>query len=264
MLGTKGFGDVRVPILDGRRILVSGAAGGLGAALCVHLAKQGATLLATDVSSAKGEQLRSELRWAGLPSERLHYVQLDQSRADVVTSTLGLALEQFGRPDTVINNAAIYPRVAADDLTHEKFELVQSVNVGGAVAMVQVCLPGMREAGFGRIINIASITFDTGHRDLSAYVAAKGALIGLTRVWAREFGPSGITVNAVSPGAFPTDAERIHGDAAAYNQFVLDQQAVKRRGTAHDFAALVSFLVGPDAGFITGQTIRVDGGWMMA
>ena len=92
---------------------------------------------------------------------------------------------------------------------------------------------------------------------------SKGALIGLTRAWAREFGPYGITVNAVSPGAFPTDAEKIHPDPEGYTRFVLEHQAVKRRGRPGDIANALMFLASERSGFITGQTLNVDGGWVM-
>jgi NAD(P)-dependent dehydrogenase (short-subunit alcohol dehydrogenase family) len=250
--------------LDGRHVVVSGAAGGLGTGLCARLARDGARLLATDVSVQKGEALLAALAEAGVPEGRCNFIVLDQSDGDCVAATMAEAIARFGAPDALVNNAAVYPTMPTEELPYELFMQVQTVNVGGAVALLKSCLPGLKASGDGRVINISSITFDSGYRNLSAYVAAKGALIGLARVWARDLGPYGATVNAVSPGAFPTDAEKIHPDPDKYTQFVLDQQAVKRRGTSEDFAGLVAFLLGPDAGFISGQTIRVDGGWIMA
>jgi NAD(P)-dependent dehydrogenase (short-subunit alcohol dehydrogenase family) len=122
----------------------------------------------------------------------------------------------------------------------------------------------MTRAGGGAIINVASIVAHGGWSDLASYAATKGAAIALTRALARELGPSGIRVNAVSPGAFPTAAEQIHENPERYQQFVLDHQALKRRGTPDELAAVVSFLAGPDSSFVTGQTIEVNGGWVMA
>ena len=119
------------------------------------------------------------------------------------------------------------------------------------------------QRGWGRIVNIASVTFYGGWANLSPYVASKAALVGLTRAWAREFGGYGITVNAIAPGAFPTDAEKIHPDPEGYTRFVLDHQAVKRRGRPDDIAQALLFLTSDRAGFITGQTLNVDGGWVM-
>jgi 3-oxoacyl-[acyl-carrier protein] reductase len=121
----------------------------------------------------------------------------------------------------------------------------------------------MRAQGWGRVINVTSITLTGGWENLAPYVQSKGALLGLTRAWAREFGKWGITVNAIAPGAFPTDAEKIHPDPEAYVKFVMDHQAIKRRGTPHDIAATILFLASQSAGFITGQNIAVDGGWNM-
>jgi NAD(P)-dependent dehydrogenase (short-subunit alcohol dehydrogenase family) len=101
-----------------------------------------------------------------------------------------------------------------------------------------------------------------GMAELSAYVGSKGALIGMARVWARELGPFGITVNIVSPGAFQTAAETIHPDPEGYSRFVISQQAIKRRGDPVEFTKLVAFLLSDEAGFITGQNIRIDGGWV--
>ena len=103
-----------------------------------------------------------------------------------------------------------------------------------------------------------------GWANLASYVATKGAAAALTRALARELGPAGIRVNAVSPGAFPTAAEQIYDDPEAYSQHVIGQQSLKRRGTPDELAAVVSFLAGPDSSFVTGQTIEVNGGWVMS
>jgi 3-oxoacyl-[acyl-carrier protein] reductase len=168
-----------------------------------------------------------------------------------------------GGYDIVINNAAIYPAKPFEDFTVEEHQAVQRVNVDAGIVAVQVALPHMRAKQWGRIINVSSVTFYGGWALLSPYVASKAALVGLTRAWAREFGPYGVTVNAIAPGAFPTDAEKIHPDPEGYTRFVLDRQAVKRRGTPLDIANALSFLASDEAGFITGQTLNIDGGWVM-
>ena len=119
-------------------------------------------------------------------------------------------LAREGRFDVVINNAAIYPAKPFEEFSLEDYQRVQRVNVEAGVVCVRAALPGMRERGWGRIVNIASVTFYGGWANLYPYVASKAALVGLTRAWAREFGAYGITVNAIAPGAFPTDAEKIH------------------------------------------------------
>jgi NAD(P)-dependent dehydrogenase (short-subunit alcohol dehydrogenase family) len=120
----------------------------------------------------------------------------------------------------------------------------------------------MRARGGGKIVNISSVTFILGKWDrLLDYVSTKVAVVGFTRALARELGPENINVNCIAPGAFPTDAEKIHPDPEGYNRFVLENQSLKRRGTSNDIANAVLFLTSPMSDFITGQTLVVDGGW---
>ena len=140
---------------------------------------------------------------------------------------------------------------------------MQRVNADAALVCVQAALPFMKRRQTGRIINVLSITLHGGWADLLPYVTSKGALLGMTRALARELGRDGITVNAVSPGAFPTDAEKIHPDPEGYQRFVLDHQAIKRRGRPQDIADAMLFLASEQASFMTGQTLNVDGGWVM-
>ena len=120
----------------------------------------------------------------------------------------------------------------------------------------------MLERGGGAIVNVASVTFYTGEALLVGYVASKGAVIGFTRALAREAGPENIRVNAVAPGAFPTAATAIHADQERLWSDVLAAQSLKRRGETADVARAIAFFASDDAGFITGQTLLVDGGWM--
>ena len=121
----------------------------------------------------------------------------------------------------------------------------------------------MKANHFGRIVNITSITLSGGWSNLSPYVASKGTLLGLTRVWAREFGEFGITSNCIAPGAFPTDAEKIHPNPDQYAKFVIDHQSIKRRGRPEDIANGLLFLTAEESSFFTGQTLHIDGGWWM-
>jgi len=245
---------------SGKTILYTGAAGGLGLPTTVLLLAAGATVIAVDNDPAKTAALADA---AAAYTDRLVIARLDLSDVVRLTEELGTLSRQVGGFDIVINNAAIYPSKPFEDFTIEEHRAVQRVNVDAAIVAVQVALPHMRERAWGRIVNVSSITFYGGLPLLAPYVASKGALIGLTRAWAREFGPYGITVNALSPGAFPTDAEKIHPDPESYAQFVIGRQAVKRRGHPGDIAHALMFFASDAAGFITGQTLNVDGGWVM-
>ena len=247
--------------MQGRVILYTGAAGGLGLKTTLALMARGATVIAVDNDPAKVADLTAAA--AGEGAGRLIVSTVDLSDLEAFRADLKRQLTATGRIDVVINNAAIYPSKAFEDYTVEEHQAVQRVNVDAGIVAVQEALPGMKARGFGRIINISSITLSGGWANLSPYVASKGALMGLTRAWAREFGPHGITVNAIAPGAFPTDAEKIHPDPEGYDRHVLEQQSVKRRGHVGDIAHAIAFFAADEAGFITGQTLHVNGGWVM-
>jgi 3-oxoacyl-[acyl-carrier protein] reductase len=247
--------------IAGKTILYTGAAGGLGLATTLAFLAKGATVVAVDNNADKVAALEA----AALADTRARLRVLRSNLSDLTSfrSDIESAASSVGGYDVVINNAAIYPAKPFEDFTIEEHQAVQRVNVDAGIVAVQVALPHMRARQWGRIINVSSVTFYGGWALLSPYVASKAALVGLTRAWAREFGPYGVTVNAIAPGAFPTDAEKIHPDPDGYTRFVLDRQAVKRRGTPLDIANALAFLASDEAGFITGQTLNVDGGWVM-
>lgn len=248
--------------LDGKVVLYTGAAGGLGQQTTLKLMARGATVVAVDNDPSKIAAL--EAAAAGVAAGRLIVSTSDLSELEGFRAALRILLAKVGGFDVVINNAAIYPSRPFEDYAIEDHQMVQRVNVDAAVVAVQEALPAMRVKGFGRIINISSITLSGAWANLSPYVASKGALVGLTRAWAREFGPYGVTVNAIAPGAFPTDAEKIHPDPEGYARHVLDSQAIKRRGHVGDIAHAIAFFAADEAGFITGQTLHVNGGWVMS
>jgi NAD(P)-dependent dehydrogenase (short-subunit alcohol dehydrogenase family) len=247
--------------LEGRRVLYTGASGGLGLQTSIDMLQEGAEVFAVDRDHSKNERLIAET-----PPEvaaRLHLVELDLTNTAALKSKMR-EIAADAPIDIVINNAAVYPSKPFEEYTLEEHRAVQAVNVETALICVAEALPGMRDQNWGRIINVTSITLSGGWENLAPYVQSKGALLGLTRAWAREFGKWGVTANAISPGAFPTDAEKIHADPEGYQRFVLDHQSVKRRGTPHDIASAILFLASNGAGFITGQSLAVDGGWYMS
>jgi len=167
--------------------------------------------------------------------------------------------------DILVNNAAVNPMASIDAYDLDAYERTQTVNATAAFALVQAVAPHMKARRWGQIINITSITFNGGWKDFTAYVASKGTLLGLTRSLARELGPDNIRVNAISPGAIPTQLEaEVWGEQIeSYEAFLLDHQSLKFRGSAEDVANALCFLVSDRARFITGQNLTVDGGWWM-
>lgn len=248
--------------MKGRTVLYTGAAGGLGLDTTLLLIERGAHVIALDNDDAKIARLTAAAEGKGPGC--LTVSRIDLSDLATLRTTLDALAQEHRGIDVVINNAAIYPSKPFEDYTIEEHQRVQRINVDAGVVAVQAALPGMRVKGFGRIINVSSITISGGWANLSPYVASKAALVGLTRAWAREFGEWSVTVNAIAPGAFPTDAETIHPDPEGYNRMVLDAQAIKRRGTASDIAHAIAFFAADEADFITGQTLHVNGGWTMS
>ncbi len=246
--------------MTGRRVLYTGGAGGLGAETTRALLSAGAEVHVLDFDADKIAALESAA--PDEASDRLHVHKIDLLDKPALVGLLG-TLTAERAIDVVINNAAIYPSKPFEDYSDAELAAVHGVNVEAAQLCTRAALPGMRAQNWGRILNVTSITLSGQWENLVPYVQSKGALLGLTRAWAREFGKWGVTVNAIAPGAFPTDAEKIHPDPEGYNAMVLDRQAVKRRGSANDIAAAVMFLASEDAGFITGQSLAVNGGWVM-
>ena len=138
--------------------------------------------------------------------------------------------DELGGIDILVNNAAVYPRRPWTEIAEEDWDRVLAVNVKAASSARGRATTRSIARGRGRIVNVASITFFGGWERLLSYVTSKGGVVGFTRALARELGPEGITVNCIAPGAFPTDAEKIHPDPEGYTAFVLEHQSLKRRG----------------------------------
>ena len=245
--------------LDGRVAIVTGG-GGLGADMCRALAAAGASVAVVGRTQETIDDVRDQVVADG---GRAISVLADVSRKDSIDGMADTVVRELGGIDVLVNNAAIYPRRAWTEIAEDEWDDVFATNLKGYFLCARAVYPSMAERGRGRIINLTSITFFGGWSMLLSYVSTKGGIVAFTRGLARELGPEGITVNSISPGAFPTDAEKIHPDPEGYNQRVLDRQCIKRRGTPQDIGNLVVFLASEASSFITGQTVVIDGGWAM-
>jgi len=239
----------------GKTAIVTGAATGIGAATASLLAERGARVLAAGLQP---EQLEATVAAIGSNAIAVHADVSDPAQIEQLAATA----EREGGADILVNNAAIYPIGPWHEADAAQWDEVYATNVRGYFLLAKAVRPQMLARGGGAIVNVASVTFYWGEALLASYVASKGAVIGFTRALAREAGPEGIRVNAVAPGAFPTAATEIHADQEKLWNDVLAAQSLKRRGECEDVARAIAFFAGDDSGFVTGQTLLVDGGWM--
>lgn len=251
--------------LEGKTALVSGAADGLGEAIAARLAFDGACVIVLDRSVEAIQQSAARPEMSGV-----HFEQVDLSAADEIASVLHRLNEANFHIDILVNNAggSLHTPCAFVEETDEDWERVMDLNVTAAVRLLRALVPGMVERGHGRIINLGSKAGRYGSLFTGAnYVAAKGAVQSMTLQLAQEFGPHGITCNAVCPGAILTPrVERLLSERQSPEERanVLKSIPMRRHGRVEDVAAAVAFLASEEAGFITGQLLDVNGGQGMA
>lgn len=246
---------------EGRTILISAAADGLGLAMAERLADEGGAVVVLDRNEAAIAQARARPQASAIRFETVDLMQADAIRA-VIARLEGDGL----RVDTLINNAGgslHTPRRFLEE-TDDHWEVVMGLNVTAAVRLTRAVLPHMLDKGFGRIVNLGSKAGRYGSLFTGAnYVAAKGAVQSMTLQLAQEFGPHGITCNAVCPGAILTPrVERLLSERMTPEDraAAVAQIPMRRNGRVEDVAATVAFLASDEAGFITGQLIDVNGG----
>jgi 3-oxoacyl-[acyl-carrier protein] reductase len=235
---------------------VTGAAQGLGYAAAARLAADGASVALLDRDGGRLGAAADALGAQGL-AVLPHTVDLTDEKG--VRAAVAAVLSAEGRIDVLVNNVGIYPHRPFEELTYAEWRHVLAVNLDSVFLCTHAVYPAMRERGYGRIVNVSSSTFFIGYPGLAAYIASKGGIIGFTRALASEAGPHGITVNAVTPGLISTQGV-LGGEEAGLFDEIVPQQALPRRGEPEDISECIAYLASPAAGFITGQTINVDGG----
>jgi 3-oxoacyl-[acyl-carrier protein] reductase len=250
-----------VPLpLDGQVAIVTGAARGIGRAASHRLAADGARVALFDKDRQAAEAAADGIAEDGLAAEP-H--EVDVTDEDGIAVAVRKVLDTHGRIDVLVNNAGIYPHTPFEELTFEEWRRVLSTNLDSVFLVTSAVYPHLRERGYGRIVNISTAAFLIGYPELTPYLSSKGGIIGFTRSLAAEAGRHGITVNAITPGMIETEGTKEEDPEGELFEEIGADQAIKRRGRPEDIAETIAYLASPAAGFITGQTINVDGGHRM-
>jgi len=238
---------------EGRTVIVTGAAQGIGAAIAQRLASEGANVVVADINKRGAEKVAKACGKASFA------IGCDVGDPDEVKALHSKVMKRTGRIDVLVNNAAIVPFQPWDKVDFKHWREIMRVNLDGVFLMTRASSDIMRKAGYGRIVNIISNTIFAGTPNMAAYIAAKGGVFGFTRALATELGSSNITVNGICPGLTASDGVMASPHKEAFG-FVEMLQAIKGHGKPEDIVPAVAFLASEEAHWITGSTVNVDGG----
>ena len=248
------------PSLAGRRILITGGATGIGAAIVAGFARQAARVAFCDLLDGPAHVLADTLAAEDCPKPI--YRRCDLTDLTALKLTIEEIAGELGAIDVLVNNAANDQRHTIDEVTPEFWDKSIAVNLRPQFFAVQAVLPYMRRAGGGSIVNMSSISWVIPSTGLPLYVTAKAAIVGLTRTLAHELGRDNIRVNCVMPGAIATEKQKQLVYTPEYSAEIMSQQAIKRKIEPEEVARLVMFLAADDSSAITNQSYVIDGGWV--
>ena len=244
--------------LSGRVAIVTGAGRGIGAATAKLLAQAGAHVALLDLDGAGVNRTAEAIGLGG--AEALAFV-VDVTDGFAIERTFDRVVEEWGRLDVLVNNAGLVRDSCLEDVTDEDWDLTMGVNLKGAMVCTRAAVPHMLARGTGRILSAASVVARDGNFGQTAYGASKAGILGLTRCWARELGPKGITANAVAPGFI--DTEMVRTVPAKVVEKIVAATAAGRMGRAEEVAAVYLFLASDLASFMNGAVVGVDGGLLL-
>lgn len=245
-------------MLNGQIALVTGATRGIGRAIALQLARQGATVIGTATSNGGAEAISAYFADAGLAGHGRALDVTDVAACDALIEQIG---KEFGPVTILVNNAGITRDNLSMRMKDEDFDAVIDTNLKAIFRLSRGVMRGMMKARQGRIVNITSVVGHMGNAGQANYCAAKAGVGGLTRSLARELGSRNITVNCVAPGFIDTDMTKALDDKQ--RELMLANVPLGRLGTPEDIAGAVAFLVAPEASYVTGATLHVNGGMLM-
>ena len=245
--------------IDGKVALVTGATRGIGKAIALQLASQGAVVIGTATSDSGAQSITEALKGAGNAGMGM---VLNVSSAESVDATLKAIVEAFGAPTILVNNAGITRDNLLMRMKNDEWDDVVNTNMSSIFRMSKGCLRGMTKARWGRVVNISSVVGSMGNMGQANYAAAKAGVEGFSRAMAREVASRNVTVNSIAPGFIATDMTEALSDEQ--KDVLRKQIPLQRLGAPEDIANIVGFLASDAGAYITGETIHVNGGMYMA
>jgi NAD(P)-dependent dehydrogenase (short-subunit alcohol dehydrogenase family) len=248
------------PSLEDRVVVVTGGASGIGEAIVEAFVRQAARVVFLDIQDEAAESLVARFVDEGVRAPM--YCRCDLMDIAELQRTVEDIVERFGAVDVLVNNAGDDSRHTVESVTAESWDRTMAINLKQQFFMVQAVAPAMRAARRGSIINVGSIAWVIPSTNVPVYVAAKAAIVGMTRTLAHEFGGDDVRVNCVMPGAIVTERQKRLHLTEEYKAEVLANQALKRLIVPEEVAGLVLFLAADDSSAITSQSYVVDGGWV--
>ena len=241
-------------LLTDKVSLITGAAAGIGQSIAQLFANEGAHVFLLDIDGPGVAKVASETGGEAFTADV-------RRRADIAPA-VDAAIRRFGRIDILVNNAGVYPRQNFLDMTEEQWDAIQEINLKSVFHCTKLVLPHMVAAGAGKIVNVSSVTFLSGYRNLTHYVASKGGIIGFSRALAREIGEHNVHVNCVTPGSIQVEAEKAVSTPEQIAGAIASQ-CLNRRLQPIDVARVCLFLASKLSDGVTGQIVNVDGGRVM-
>ncbi len=248
--------------LEGRVSIVTGGANGIGRAICEVFAREGATVVISDIDVERGEEVLNNIKEISPDS---FFMKTDVSKEEEMKALIEKTVERFGKIDIMVNNAGIHHMGPITSLTEDIIDRLFAVNVKGTIWGMKYSIPYMLEKGKGVIINLSSMSGIVGHPNAALYCATKGAILQLTKATALEYATSGIRINALCPGTVDTNilrnAVNNSPDPEATLKAFTEAEPVKRLATPEEIARSALFLASDDSSFMTGAPLLVDGGF---
>ena len=245
--------------LEGKIALVTGASRGIGRAIAAELGAQSACVIGTATTDAGAAAITQRFNDEGIKGCGF---KLNVTDSDEVQAVLKQIKDQFGAPEILVNNAGITKDNLLMRMKEDEWQDVISTNLGSMYSVSKACLRGMSKARWGRIVNVSSVVGSMGNAGQTNYAASKAGVEGFTRALAREIGSRGVTVNSVAPGFIDTDMTKALEESQ--RDSLASQIPLNRLGAPEEVAAVVAFLCSDSAGYITGETLHVNGGLYMA